>query len=138
MLEEAKNLKLSELVSDIFEDIGNGICGLQTLRNGKMLKTEKNKLLKYQPKTPIPKIINDLLIPLLNEIRIEKQWHNEKEFVSNEMKVTLIKWCNDDGCIIKYDNGNEMSVNKKFFRSLYESRNKPPQEPEYEQIKLII
>ena len=122
MLDEAKNLKLSELESDIFEDIGTGICGLQTLTNGEMLITTKKKCKNYIAKTPIPKIINDLLAPLLDEIRMEKQWKGEIEFTTDGTKITLIQWLNSDACIIKYDGFSEIKVNKIFFRELYSRR----------------
>jgi len=138
MLEEAKILKLSEFASDILEDIGNGICGLQTLRNGEMLVTKKMKCKNYIAKTSISQIINDLLIPFLDEIKIEKQWKSENEFIFQGTKITLIKWCKDDVCIIKYDDEKEIMVNKSYFRTLFESRNKLLQQPEYEQLKLII
>ncbi len=138
MLELAKELGVSELISDMFEDIGLGICGMQTLRNNEMLITTKKKLKKYKQKTPIPTIIEEILMPVLNDIRLENQWKYENEFVSKETKITLIQWFNDDSCMIKYDDEKEIKVNKKYFRELYESRNEIPEQHEWEQLKLIV
>lgn len=140
MLDLAKTLKLSELESDIFEDIGVGICGLQTLRNGAMLITTKKKCKNYIDKTPIPKIINDILIPIFNEIREEKQWNNEKQFMSQGTKITLIQWFRDDSCLIKYNDEKEIRVNKKYLRELFSEKGYKEETKclEYEQTKLIF
>jgi hypothetical protein len=123
MLELAKQLDLSESVSNMFEDIGVGICGMQTLRNDKMLITTKKKLKSYVAKTPIPKIINDILSSTLEEIHKANSWQGDVEFISNDnTRITLIEWLHDDSCLIKYDSENPIKVNKKYFRGLYENR----------------
>ena len=140
MLELAKTLNLSESLSDLFEDIGVGICGNQMLTNGEALKTVKSEQSGYKPKTLLVKTINDILIPMLDEIHLDNQWKGEKEFIAQGTEITLIQWFNGDSCMIKYDEQKEIKVNKKYFRELYESRNiiEKIQRNEYEQISFLI
>lgn len=123
VLELTEEFNISQTIADLIEDIANGICGSQTLTTGAMLSTKKTKLEYYIPKTKIGEMIIDTISSKLIEIHKTLGWENETEFISTNGKVKLIHWeINDDWCIIQFDNCKERKVNKKYFRTLYDTR----------------
>lgn len=113
---------LSQFKQDVLLDIASGICGSQTVLDGDTLADKKKKLKSYKPKTEIPKIINDILLPTLKQIHKQKKWNNEHEFTTQGDNIKLIYWSCDDWCKIQRNNEKIITINKKYFRTLYENR----------------
>lgn len=125
MIGKGNNMKLedlSQLKQDMLLDIANGICGSQMVLDGNMLVDKKRNIKDYKPKTNIPKTINNLLTPVLEQIHKDGEWNNEDEFITRGEKIKLIYYSNDDWCKIQRNDNSIIKINKKYFRELYESR----------------
>lgn len=109
------------MIKDLFDDIAYGICSIQTLRDGTMLKSKKKELQNYKPKTPIIEMINNIVNPFLDELHEQYSWHGDWEFDYNGEKIKLIEYPpQTDWCVIEYTSGNRCKINKKWFKKMYE------------------
>ena len=103
-------------------DMGAKIRDVQILRDGEMLKTVSRSDYEYQ--TGIPKFVDSIAIPRINEIMKEYEWKYDTLFYIDGQKYQLVKWKADDGVEIEVDGKRIMKINKKYFRELYEKRDR--------------
>lgn len=114
---------VSEKVADLIEDIAYGIDSIQTLTTGEQLKTKNKKLQKYLHRTPLNEIIEETVIPVLEEIKNEYSWSGEWQFISGEEVVKLHAYPPyTDWCEISRSGNKPIKVNKKYFKAIYEER----------------
>lgn len=102
-------------------DMGAKIRDTQVLFDDNMLKTvSKNK---YNYKTDIPEFVDSIAISKIREVIESLQWEYSNIFYINGEKYELRKWNTDDGVEVEI-NDRILKVNKKYFRELYENRDK--------------
>ena len=77
----------------------------------------------YNFKTNIPKFVDSIAKPKIAEAMKKLEWSYEAIFYIDDRKYELIKWNIDDSVEIEVDD-RMMRVNKRYFRELYERRNK--------------
>lgn len=113
--------KVSNQVYDMFFDIGAGICNTQKFAEAmkENSKFDTSKVKQYQPKTQIPKIIEDVL----NESEYWKgyEWQHQKEFMSNGVSYKVVRYDvnTSDWCLVE-KNGKEIRISKKYLKELWE------------------
>lgn len=104
-------------------DMGAKLHGVQQYFDeaGRLVKDVKGD--KYQYKTNIPEFVDSIAIPKIQEIMKEYQWKYDTVFYINGQKYQLLKWKTDDGVEVEVDD-RILKINKKYFREMYERRDK--------------
>ena len=124
-MENINNIKtfpnIPQNVKDMFSDIGAGICYSQKLTDANKGTYDLSKVKQYKPKTKIPEIIKEILEE--SEYRKMYEWEYDKEFVSDGVKIQVIKYdiSTSDWCLVLMDS-KEVKMTKKNLREWWNNR----------------